>query len=83
MTENCNYAFYADDTSISVSDTLGADVVNKLQIGLDLIHRYFNKRKIKLKASKTQRIFFTRKIAPCYLPATKLKLNYNYVIHSF
>ena len=71
----CEYAYYADDTGIYVSDVLGEDVVCELQKGIDSLCRYFFKWKIKINSTKTQSIFFTRKRSPVFLPSTKLKVN--------
>lgn len=72
---NCEYAFYADDTGIFISDIFGDNIVNDLQKGLDTVRDYFDKWKIKVNASKTQAIFFTRRRSSCYLPSSKLSMD--------
>ena len=69
---SCQYAFYADDTAIFNSNKFGDFIVIELQHALDSIVSYFKKWKIKLNASKTQAIFFTRRRSFVYLPNSKV-----------
>lgn len=72
---NCELAMFADDTGIYSTDVLGIDVETKIQSGLNIIYPYLSKWKIKLNASKTQAIFFTRKRKACFLPSNNLSIN--------
>jgi Reverse transcriptase (RNA-dependent DNA polymerase) len=67
-------ATFADDTAIFVSSKDPKVVCDVLQRHLDSLSTYFKKWKIKINASKTQAIYFTRCWAPRKLPSTFIKI---------
>lgn len=65
-------ACFADDTaSLTSSEDIDL-IIDRLQLSLELLHSYFTKWKLKLNATKTEAIMFTRQRA---LPKNKLKIN--------
>lgn len=72
---NCEFAMFADDTCIYTSDVSGFNIETQLQSALNTIQTYFTNWKIKINASKTQAVFFTRKRKVCFLPSNRLIIN--------
>ena len=72
---NCEKAIFADDTCIYSSDSIGFNIETNLQSALYIIQDYFFDWNIKMNASKTQTIFFTRKRKACFLPSNNLVVN--------
>lgn len=58
---NVEIALFADDTAIYCSSRFSAQITNSLKSAMTRLNRYFIRWKIKLNASKTQAIFFTRR----------------------
>jgi Reverse transcriptase (RNA-dependent DNA polymerase)/Endonuclease-reverse transcriptase len=75
----CNTATFADDTAIFVSGQNPHLIQDDLQLHLNSISEYCNKWKIKINASKTQAIYFSRatKNIPQRICAEKIVLDGN------
>lgn len=71
---SCKFAAYADDVGFYCTRVLSQDVLSELQCALDTLVDYYFKWKIKLNASKTQAIYFSRRRKSCYLPCNNLKI---------
>jgi hypothetical protein len=73
--EGCELATFADDTAIFVSSRDPTVVCDGLQEQLDSLTDYFKQWKIRVNASKTQAIYFTRCWSPLRLPGSGIVLN--------
>jgi hypothetical protein len=73
--EGCELATFADDTAIFVSSKDPTIVCDGLQVQLDSLIDYFKQWKIRVNASKTQAIYFTRCWSPLRLPSFGIVLN--------
>jgi hypothetical protein len=67
--DGCELATFADDTAIFVSSSESMNVCDGPQLQLT---DYFEQWKIKVNASKTQAIYFTRCWSPRRLPSTRI-----------
>lgn len=74
LDSNTHLAMFADDTALVSSSIFAQDALISLQNSLNLIDQYFVKWKIKINATKSQAIWFTRRKKPCYLPNVNLQL---------
>jgi Reverse transcriptase (RNA-dependent DNA polymerase) len=54
-------AFFADDTPVYCTSEVPDIIIRDLQSAMTSISEYFSKWKIKINASKTQSVFFTRR----------------------
>jgi len=79
---DCKYAMYADDLAIFSSHEFSHVIQTNLQCALFKIDDYFKKWKIKINASKTQTIFFTRKRSSRFLPVRNLSYEGNEILWS-
>jgi hypothetical protein len=73
--DGCELATFADDTAIFVSNSEPMNVCDGLQSQLNSLTDYFKQWKIKVNASKTQAIYFTRCRSPRILPSTRIVLD--------
>jgi hypothetical protein len=73
--DGCELATFADDTVIFVSNSEPINVWDGLQSQLNSLTDYFEQWKIKVNASKTHAIYFTRCWSPRRLPSTRIVLN--------
>lgn len=71
-TDDCEISQFADDTAFYTSSECPNKIISTLEDSLQKLKRYCNKWNIKLNASKTQSIFFTRRRIEKYLPRRKL-----------
>lgn len=69
------YAFFADDTAYLASDKDPEIIVTKLQNAQNSLEDFQRKWRIKINATKTQTIFFTKKRAARNLPSTTVSTN--------
>jgi hypothetical protein len=69
--DGCEFATFADDTVISVSNSEPMNVCDGLKSQLNSLTQW----KMKVNASKTQAIYFTRCWSPRRLPSTRIVLN--------
>lgn len=75
MVDGVVYAFFADDTAFLAADKDPAQIVTKLQHAQNNLESYQRKWRIKVNATKTQTIFFTKKRAARNLPTTAITTN--------
>lgn len=73
--QNCELGLYADDTAIVTTSESVSTITINLKNAFNTIFKYFTQWKIKINASKTQAIFFSRKRKPEFLPNSELNLN--------
>lgn len=66
--EEIDLSNFADDTKLSVSSKSLPDAFSKMQNHLNVMSVYFKKWKIKINASKTEYMIFTRRRIPDQLP---------------
>jgi hypothetical protein len=74
QSKECEIATFFDDTAIFVSDGNPNLVCTALQGYLVTLSAYFEQWKIKINASKTQAIYFTRCWAPRNLPSANISI---------
>lgn len=55
---NCAAGYYADDTALTSSAKSSNKIIRSLSIGLERLHNYFTKWRIKINCDKTQAILF-------------------------
>ena len=55
---NCAAGYYADDTALTSSAKRSNKIIKSLSIGLERLHDYFTKWRIKINCDKTQAILF-------------------------
>jgi hypothetical protein len=70
--DRCELVTFSDDTAIFVSNSEPMNVCDGLQSQLNPLTDYFKQWKIKVNASKTQAIYFTRCWSPTRLPSTRI-----------
>jgi hypothetical protein len=80
--DGCELATFTDDTAIFVSNSEPMNVCDGLQSHLNSLTDYFKHWKIKVNASKTQTIYFTRCWSPRRLLSTKIVLDGQEVLWS-
>lgn len=61
MHKNTNLALFADDTAIYAHSNCAEDANNELKTHLKILHKYFDRWKIKLNEAKTEQIVFSRR----------------------
>jgi endonuclease/exonuclease/phosphatase (EEP) superfamily protein YafD len=71
---NVEVALFADDTAVYCTSEDPNVIVRELQTALNAINEYFTTWKVKINASKTQSVFFTRRRTRG-LPSSNLSLN--------
>jgi hypothetical protein len=74
-TGQCEFATFADDTAIFVSDTDPTEVCGRLQRQLDTLSDYFKNWKIRVNPTKTQAIHFTKRTTSGMHSDSGLKLD--------
>lgn len=65
-------AYYADDTALITSSKLTKALLKKMEKGLGMCNKYFNKWKIKINPSKTQAIIFPYNKSPKRIPTRQI-----------
>lgn len=70
---NCELSIFADDTALMSSARRPKTIIKNLQLGLRRIAAFFESWKIRINPSKSQCIFFTRRIKASNKPSTGLK----------
>jgi hypothetical protein len=71
----CEFATFADDTALFVSDLDLVEVCGRLQLQFDTLSDYFNNWKIRVNPTKAQAIYFTRRTSSRMLLASGIKLD--------
>ncbi|XP_038122318.1 uncharacterized protein LOC119770831 [Culex quinquefasciatus] len=72
MVDGVSYAFFADDTGYSVSDSDPKVIKTKLQAAQNHLQEFQRQWRIKINPTKTQAVFFSRRRSPRYLPSSKV-----------
>lgn len=75
MVDGVVYAFFADDTAFLAADKDPEIVVTKLQHAQNCLEEFQRKWRIRINATKTQTIFFTKKRATRNLPSRAVTTN--------
>lgn len=66
--KNCHLAQYADDIAIYNSSRLPSTIIRNLQPGVNKIVKYCKKWRLKLNPTKTESVYFSRRIKNKYYP---------------
>lgn len=74
MVDGVTYGFFADDTGYLTSDVDPKILTIELQAAQNRLEEFYRKWRIKINASKTQAIFFTKRRSPRYFPSTNVKV---------